>query len=316
MLTTHITEIAGLPVSFTQPVCVDRTCHIEGHVTTKYRVHTSTTASWELTIGDFTQKMNIQHLSNSANLHPFLTVADIAGYESIIQLGNTIGGSDRKLVTLISEAVDNSSDFFKTIHKERAPSLGRDIDADLTSDDVAKLAAVLMAAYKYVTDTMVKINFSDIRIICEADYGSEEDYVTKSFSELADLELIWDVESPDDVKRKNRKPNRENILIRDEITSTGNGIVLRAYFNADHKVLEARKDLIKAKRDVKENEALVAKNEINEVQSVELMREFGEKFKLNAIEAAQALEDSKAELDYILSRINTYTSAMRKTNNM
>lgn len=316
MLSTHIDTIAGLPVSFTQPVVVARSCHITGHTQKFYKIHTNTTASWELQIGDFVQKMSIHHTTNGCNGNPFASVADIVGYEPIVHLGNSLRSNDDWFIDALSKETDNDSGVFHIHLKHYGKSFSRDIGVKATSDDVARLAVVLATAYKYVRDCLVKTDFSGLQVFCAADYTASEDYIIKAVEALEDYDIIWDVESPDDIKPANRKPYRYNTAIRDAILNEGFPVVTKAFMSANYAVAKAAAAVAEVERQIADNEALIEKNKTEGAGSVDFFKEYGDKFRADLLVAQEKLDMVTAHSQTIALRLNNYKKEMKITDTL
>ena len=195
MFTTEIQTIAGLPVTMSEPVCTERSFFVTGYDKSTYEIHSRTVAQWELQIGDHKEVMQIIDVTNNDINKPFVSLATIPAFEPFIHLGNVaVAIPEETLLTMNEEGV-----FYKSAFKGIDKSVSSVFNTPFAKKDVIAIARLMHDAWRYVIEFMMKTNFTDTRMICETTYNQTHNLITKSFNELIDHEIIWEVVDIDEV---------------------------------------------------------------------------------------------------------------------
>lgn len=312
MLSLEIKEIAGLPAHITKPVCMLHQSYLKGERERNYEVCSRVTAHATLQIGEFKQVLQLHH-NNGGNQNDFDAVFvpnnPLMVDSPVVSLGNNLARHDKSFIKIISQVTDDSSDFFSGGFNDYIEPLSEAVGADVSSYDIARLSAILMSAYLYFIDSIVKTNLYQATFICE----SEEGLVEKSVGELVDLEIVWDVVTEADVKPKNRQNPQNNPFVRDQVLLSGRTRAMLMFEFARQDLENTKKDLKNAKVRQKENAALIKKNIVARPESLQILEEYSTSIVAEIGNLEREIEYRTERFNFLKDRVALHNKAILET---
>lgn len=312
MLDLKVKDIAGLPAHITKPVCVLHQSYLKGEREHDYEVCSRATAHATLQIGEFKQELQLRY--DSGDNHNDFTAAfvptDPLMVDSpIISIGNTLACAAKPFIKLISQTTDDSSDYFQNGFDNYIEPLSEAVGVDVSTYDIARLSAVLMSAYLYFIDSIVKTNLHQATFICE----SVEGLVEKSVDELVDFEIVWDVITEADMKPQNRQNPQNNPFVRDQVLLSGRTRAMLTLEFAKQDLESSKKDLKNAKVRLEENATLIKKNTELQPELLSILEGYAASIGAEIGNFEQEIEERTERFSFLKDRVALYNKAILET---
>lgn len=310
MFTSDVKELAGLPVVFTEPTCVERCFFVDGYDENTYTLHSRTVANWSIQIGDHKEEIEISHNTNNPINKFFISLSEIASSDPITLLGNRIlshGNSSAEL--LMANMV-----YFDMMVQGLQKSISSVIGAELTTAEQMAIGGLLLDVRKYFMSTMVETDKSDLTVMVEPDLSADNTKpVAKQLEDLGRHEIIWDVIGSSVIKRHpERKDNHENSYIRDQVLLEHRHAVAHTLFAAEEGCIRMQKEYDSAisNRDKKQAEI---DSGARIVPSRNFLIESMPRYEAKIAEYKERLGEYQARREYAAQKLAMNNRAANKT---
>lgn len=310
MFTSDIKELAGLPVSFTEPECVERCFFVDGYDQNTYALHSRTVAHWSIQIGDHKEEIEISHDTNSPINKPFISLAEIVGRDPITLLGNRILSHGNSSSELLMANLVYFDMMVQGLHK----SISSVIGSEFTTAEIMAIGGLLLDVRKYFMTTMVETDKSDLMVLVEPDLSADNvKPVAKRLEDLGHHEIIWGVVGSSVIKRHpERKDNHENPYIREQILLDHRHAIAHNLFAAEEGCIRMQKEYESAvsNRDKKQAEI---DSGARIVPSRDFLIESMPRYEAKIAEWKERLDGYQARREYAAQMLAMNNRAARKT---